>query len=310
MKHGKWKIVLAASESRSRVRQVAVSSHFFIVTMLLALVGLLGFGRLVYLGSSYGAAKVGVFEQQRENKKLLNKMAFLEKDILKESQRMESVVTYENIARTKYGLDLISDDVRKAGVGGLPTKDDLISAYMLDDVVLQSVSLREDVSALLRRGGLQELTFKQMVDNIKSKHSRWEQRPAIWPTFGRLTSTYGYRVHPVIGYRVFHRGIDIANKTWTPVFATANGIVRSANYRNHFGRTVIISHNGGEFTTLYAHLHKYTVSPGQAVKRGQLIGYIGTTGLSTGPHLHYEVHKNDRPVNPLAFILSSDVIVD
>ncbi|KMQ51609.1 Peptidase, M23/M37 family [Chitinispirillum alkaliphilum] len=310
MKNKNWKILLATSESRLRLKQVTVTSSFVLVMVVLCLAGLVGFGRLVYFSSSLGLAKLGVYEQQLENNKLLNKVSSLEKEIKQEAGRLETIAEYEDLARIKYGLDHISKDVRLAGIGGKPSRDELISSYLLDNVAYRSVELRYELADLLRRSELLESTFSQMSEIVGEKHYRWSQRPAIWPAFGRLTSGYGYRQHPFTGRRIFHRGIDIANQTWTPVFATANGKVHFAGSRHQFGRTVILDHNDGEYRTLYAHLHKYTVSAGQVVRRGELIGYIGTTGMSTGPHLHYEVHKNGRTVNPLAFILSSDVLMD
>ncbi len=125
--------------------------------------------------------------------------------------------------------------------------------------------------------------------------------PSIWPTEGWVSSGFGNRRHPVTGEPNFHEGIDIAGITGTPVRATADGVVVVARRWGSFGLTVVIDHEYG-LRTLYGHLSRILVKPGQRVSKGQEIGRMGSTGLSTGPHLHYEVHLNGRPVNPLRYL--------
>ena len=139
---------------------------------------------------------------------------------------------------------------------------------------------------------------------------RWAQRPSIWPARGRTTSTFGYRYHPFMRGMVFHEGLDIANKIWTPIFATADGIVYSVAWRGNYGTSIMINHRGSGYITVYAHLRQSAVVEGQVVKRGELIAYLGNSGMSTGPHLHYEVRKFNKHVNPMKHILPMDIIVD
>ena len=125
--------------------------------------------------------------------------------------------------------------------------------------------------------------------------------PTIWPTEGWLSSSFGSRRHPVTGRPDFHYGVDIAGIPGTPVVATADGTVAVAGRRGNYGLVVVIDHGYG-LRTLYAHLSRIHVRPGQQVTKGQRIGSMGSTGLSTGPHLHYEVHVRGRPVNPMNFL--------
>ena len=118
------------------------------------------------------------------------------------------------------------------------------------------------------------------------------------PVAGRITSGYGYRIHPILKTRRLHTGVDIAAPTGTPIYAAGGGEVIGASWRGGYGNTVIIDHGGGK-ATLYAHLSRYNASVGTRVSKGDVIGYVGSTGLSTGPHLHYEVRINGTPVNPL-----------
>jgi murein DD-endopeptidase MepM/ murein hydrolase activator NlpD len=130
--------------------------------------------------------------------------------------------------------------------------------------------------------------------------------PSRMPVEGvTLTSDYGMRTHPVIGGRRAHKGVDLAGPTGTPVYATADGIVGMAQWFSSYGKYVQIEH-GADLETRYAHLSGYTVSPGQHVQKGQLIGYIGTTGRSTGPHLHYEVRVAGEAVNPIPYMVETD----
>jgi len=119
--------------------------------------------------------------------------------------------------------------------------------------------------------------------------------------FKRISAKFGYRIHPITHRREFHKGIDLAADVGTPVYATADGIVEFAGRRTGYGKTIMIQHNYG-FETLYAHLKKIKVRVGDFVKKGQLIGFSGNTGLSNGPHLHYEIRYLGRPLNPVNFM--------
>lgn len=130
--------------------------------------------------------------------------------------------------------------------------------------------------------------------------------PSRMPVEGvTLTSDYGMRTHPVIGGRRAHKGVDLAGPVGTPVYATADGVVSMAQWFSSYGKYVQIEH-GAELQTRYAHLSSYVVAPGASVTKGQLIGYIGTTGRSTGPHLHYEVRVAGNAVNPMPYMLETD----
>jgi murein DD-endopeptidase MepM/ murein hydrolase activator NlpD len=125
--------------------------------------------------------------------------------------------------------------------------------------------------------------------------------PSIWPAVGWLTDGFGARNDPFTGGPAYHQGLDIAADKGEPVFAAASGVVESAGWGGDFGNLVVIGHEFG-LTTRYAHLSQVDVKPGQQVARGQSIGSIGATGRASGPHLHYEVWANGRPLNPLQFL--------
>ena len=121
--------------------------------------------------------------------------------------------------------------------------------------------------------------------------------PSVWPVEGGYVSSgFGYRPSPFSGKREFHSGVDISVHQGTPVQATANGVVVSVGYEGGLGKTVMVDHGKG-ITTRYAHLSSYSVKEDQKIQRGEVVGKVGSTGRSTGPHLHYEVRLNDKPVN-------------
>lgn len=165
---------------------------------------------------------------------------------------------------------------------------------------------REAVSAAALEGLRDTLEAKaeelqQLFGAAEEYQHRMDHTPSIWPTQGRITSKFGYRRSPFTRRQQFHGGIDIANSHGTPIKATAQGEVVEASMFSGWGRLVIIDHGYG-FKTYYAHLRGFAVSVGDLVTKGQTIGYMGSSGASTGPHLHYEVHVGGEKVNPREYM--------
>jgi len=166
-------------------------------------------------------------------------------------------------------------------------------------------SIASSVNNIARRMAFQDKSFKELQGFIKNKEVLLASTPAIQPVankdLNRIASGFGYRVDPVYKTVKMHAGLDFAAPQGTPVYATANGTITTAgNSGDGFGNHVIIDHGYG-YETLYGHMYKVKARNGQRVKRGEIIGYVGSTGKSTGPHCHYEVHKNDRPLDPVYF---------
>lgn len=144
--------------------------------------------------------------------------------------------------------------------------------------------------------------LETLREDVEEYQRRRASTPSIWPTKGRISSPFGTRRSPFNRYRFeFHTGLDIAASRGTPIYSTADGVVAEVGYQRGWGNRVIINHGYG-YRTLYAHLSRYTVTNGEAVKKGDLIGYVGSTGFSTGPHLHYEVHVRGVTVNPRDYL--------
>jgi len=160
----------------------------------------------------------------------------------------------------------------------------------------------------------------QLIRWTANGQSQWidaanTQQPApvaegmAWPVAGRITSYFGYRYHPILHFTRFHAGLDFGASWGSPIVAAADGQVVGAGWAGGYGRQVRIAHGGGVLTS-YSHMSQIVAYPGEAVRRGQLIGYVGSSGLSTGPHLHYEVRKDGTPVNPLSVRFASAPVVD
>ena len=220
-------------------------------------------------------------------------------DFLSAEQRLNS----------KYGLPLADEEERELGTGG--SVEPSVHLLMESSPVFEKMaSLRDQAGRLQGKLDNNSGSFNALADYIKQKQSAWRFVPSIPPTQGRYASSFGPRIHPVTGeVGKMHYGVDIANDRWTPIFAAADGVVDVAQMSSTFGNFVTLNHGNG-IVTRYGHMQMSLVNPGQFVRRYQIIGYMGNTGRSVGPHLHYEVWVNNVAVNPLAYMLPGDYAVD
>lgn len=182
-----------------------------------------------------------------------------------------------------------SEDVKTAG-NGLLWEPSLAS------------KVQKKINWLQREAVFQEQALQELTEVAKERWVRWGATPSVWPVKGWVTSGFGPRISPFTGRLAVHDGLDIGAPPNAPVHASAGGTVTVVGFDNKMGNVVAIEH-GYDIETQYGHLSKILVKQGQKVKRGDLIGLVGSTGLSTGPHLHYMVKVNERPVNPHRFIV-------
>jgi murein DD-endopeptidase MepM/ murein hydrolase activator NlpD len=167
------------------------------------------------------------------------------------------------------------------------------------------VSATEALNRLHNRVNYQQKSFDKITELIERKEDLLAAIPAIQPVSNkqleRVASGFGYRIDPVYKIPKMHAGLDFTANTGTPIYVTADGTVKTSGFNNGgYGNHVVINHGFG-YETLYAHMVRIKARVGQKVKRGEVIGWVGNTGKSTGPHLHYEVHKNDNPLDPIYF---------
>ncbi len=271
------------------------NSMFFVAALVLvAFIGFVGFSYLIKSPSQIA--------QQRELENLQLHFELLSKRIDDGTEVLNEIQDRDNnIYRVYFEAEPISKEQRMAGFGGInryKSLDGFENSTMIKDVT-------KKIDILSKQLVVQSKSLDEIVGMAKNKKEMLASIPAIQPVANkelkRMASGYGYRIHPIYKTRKFHWGMDFSAPKGTPVYATGNGKVSKVKRsRRGYGNQVKITHGFG-YQTFYAHLDRYTVRKHQKVKRGDLIGYVGSSGTSTAPHLHYEVLKGNRKVNPVYY---------
>ena len=241
-----------------------------------------------------------------DNKIMKARMLFFADQIKKSKEMLSQVKQNDDHIRSLLAMDskriIIENDL---GAGG-PTPIESSALSMLlsgkidtidyQEISRQSFELLEEYKASMK-------SYSEVINHITKQREMFRYTPSIWPCKGMISSTYGIRFHPIFNTRFFHPAIDIANKKGTPIVATADGVVAFAGWMRGYGNVIAIEH-GHKYRTVYAHLAKMLVTKGELVTKGQEIAKMGSTGRSTGPHVHYELHLNKRPINPMKYLSS------
>jgi murein DD-endopeptidase MepM/ murein hydrolase activator NlpD len=246
---------------------------------------------------------------QDENSRLAQEIGELHGRLSSLSDTLTRIGQRDARIRVLANLEPIDPQVQAAGIGGptLASRPGLLNA---GPAVRRSEEIRVDLNALIRRANLLASSFEEAKDSLASHSQRLAATPSIMPTQGWLTSAFSsMREHPILHIARPHEGIDVTAPMGSPIEAPAAGVVTDAGWESGYGNTVTIDHGYG-VTTKFAHASKLLVKRGQRVQRGQRIALVGNTGLATGPHLHYEVHVNGRPVDPLKYVLPDRVVTD
>jgi len=231
----------------------------------------------------------------------------LNTDVEQLSQILDNIEQRDdNIYRVVLGAEPIEKSVRDAGIGGADRYADIREKNINHNDLV--IALHEKVDRVRRKLYIESKSQDEVVHLAEKKEKLYASIPAIQPISNKqliaLASGFGLRIHPVYKVKKMHNGIDFAASIGTPIYATADGSVKKAEVRfSGYGKMVEIDHGFG-YRTRYAHMHDFTVKRGQQVKRGDLIGYVGNTGLSTAPHLHYEVFINDQRVDPVHYFFN------
>jgi len=206
----------------------------------------------------------------------------------------------DNIYRVIFEAEPIPMSIRKAGFGGVNRYKEL-EGLNNSDLIIETT---KKMDMLAKQMVIQSKSFDEVVALVKDKEQMLAAIPAIQPVSNedltRMASGFGYRIDPVYKTPKFHAGMDFTAPVGTPIYATGDGRVVRSGVETGYGKAVRIDHGYG-YSTLYAHMSNIIAKPGQKVKRGDIIGYVGNTGKSVGPHLHYEVHKDGVPINPVNF---------
>jgi len=225
--------------------------------------------------------KIGQFEQKMADLQQFDeKIRLLAQEMNKKTRIALKPSTRKNLAEV-------------LGVGG-PIPEDEAQGAGVD-------RMNQHMDRLLEEAGYREESFRDLLEFLKKQKSILAYTPSIWPVRGWVTSEFGFRKSPFTGRREFHKGMDIAAKLGKEVVAPGDGIVASVDREHGMGNTVQISHTNG-LATAYGHLLKCAVRKGQVIRKGDIIGYVGNSGRSTGSHLHYTVLLNGVPVNPRPYL--------
>ncbi len=303
----RYYILFVAREEDGRVRKVPIPLHYAYGFVAAAVVGAF---TIAGLAGSYTRMllKTESFNQVRMERETLRKnyqqMAQVAHD---RDVQVASLGALANEVTALYGLrnNIRTAHIDAARAADVPTPPALAVAYdanpqnekfSIDQLyALRNEAMNGQVSRALEGG---------LTPGFAGDWTQFADAPSLWPIEGRVTSSFGERQDPFNSEGAFHAGIDIAAPYGTPVRATADGDVATAGWGTGYGREIMIDH-GHEVSTLYAHLSSITVIAGQHVTRGEVIGYVGQSGRSTGPHLHYEVRVHSVPVNPHKYLRES-----
>jgi murein DD-endopeptidase MepM/ murein hydrolase activator NlpD len=247
-----------------------------------------------------------------DNRVMLVKMTRLSQEMAQARQVLDQAKTTDRQLRGLLSMSRKGDPIAAAtGMGG-PTLADRLSLDRLlatgRATAIRQPAWHREIEGIRRDAERRLASFQEIAWYVGNQKSLRNATPSIWPTEGRITSLYGYRVSPFLrreGDSVesgeFHPGIDIANNPDTPIYATADGTVKFVGWSHGYGNLVVIDHGYG-LQTLYGHTSKALVKAGDRVQKGQMIAYMGTTGRSTGVHLHYEIRRQGRSINPMAYL--------
>jgi murein DD-endopeptidase MepM/ murein hydrolase activator NlpD len=278
---------------------------------LATLASVVGLVALMGIGVALAQLNPSMRSASRQNEELSKELAHLRARLAILQDTIAVIGSRDEKIRLLAGLPQVDSEVREAGIGGPGTP------LLSDDPVYRQNPLlgrlafgaRSDLDGLIRRANVLSASFAEITDSLSKNVQRLAATPSIMPTAGWLSSHFTRRrFHPILHISRPHEGIDVSAPMGAPVVAPAAGVVERVITERGYGLVLEINHGNG-IETKYAHLSRCNVRPGQRVTRGQLIANVGNSGLSTGPHLHYEIHINGRVVDPLTYVLP-DAIPD
>ena len=283
-------ILFVARDAEGQLRKIPIPIHYLYVFVAGALIGMF---TITGMAGSYAHMlwKVASFNQLRlEKTALQSRYQQLEKVNQEKDIQVASLGSIANEVSVIYGLKPNAKLMKATEESNQPDE----VKYSMDQLYeLRNTALTGGATAGLTLGLTHNATLSQWTNAATA--------PTLWPVIGPITGAFGERIDPFNGEGAFHSGVDISCRYGEPVLAPADGTVTYADFYNGYGRMISIDHGAG-ITTRYGHLSGFAVTDGQSVHKGQVIGYVGMSGRSTGSHLHYEVRIHDTPVNPHNFL--------
>jgi murein DD-endopeptidase MepM/ murein hydrolase activator NlpD len=277
-------IMLVARNAEGELLKIPIPLHYVYVFIAGALIGML---TITGMAGSYTRmlVKTQRFNQLRT-----------EKEALKSQYSQLEEIAHQNELQAQSLSSLAGEVSSLYGLKPDPAfeNDDPAAASMQQFYALRNTAMTGAASIGIGMGETHDVSIRDWM--------RLASAPTLWPVQGRITGSFGERTDPFSGEGAFHRGVDISSDIGTRILAPADGVVFFADLMNGYGRAVMVDHGNG-ISTLYGHLSAFAVSQGQQIHRGETLGYVGQSGRSTGPHLHYEVRIFNTPVNPHKYLL-------
>jgi murein DD-endopeptidase MepM/ murein hydrolase activator NlpD len=285
-----------------RVRSLSISKSVLKTALLsVAAIAMLS----VYFVYEYNDAKDKAWELQSVREELMQQKAQVQSfalNLLDYQRQMFLLRDLDTKLRRVVSLGPRDRAQQVLGIGG-PDELGLQNLATMGEKKQEEAlkEMHQELSQLKGAASRQEISLQMLIEYFEDKRSLYASTPSVWPVRGWITSSFGNRNSPFSGIMKFHEGIDIAAQTGTPVMAPADGVVVKAGFSSGYGNLVELSHGYG-IKTVFAHNSRINVKAGQRITRGDVISYVGDSGSSTGPHLHYEVRLNGLPVNPLKYM--------
>jgi len=289
---------LAYEELRRSKAEKTFRTFLFLTTALALSIVLIVLSFMFFESPKERMLKREVAQYELQNK-IINKRLDQMQVVLDELSDKD-----DNIYRIIFEAEPIPKEIRKAGYGGVDRYAKL-EGYDNTEILKETANKLDKIASQIY---VQSKSFDDVYEMAKNKEEMLASIPAIQPVkntdLKRIASYYGYRIDPIYKVKKFHSGLDFSAPKGTPVFSTGNGVVvKTKKSKRGYGNTVEIDHGYG-YTTFYAHNSEVLVKKGEKVKRGQIIAKVGNTGKSTAPHLHYEVRKNKRAINPIYYFFN------
>jgi murein DD-endopeptidase MepM/ murein hydrolase activator NlpD len=291
-------IILISSKENKRIN-LQVRFVFMLMAALALILLIILFVYNISIFASHRVDQQRLIQLNSENKIVRQEIDRFKTKFAELTVIIDSLESYDKRLRSYASLEPINDDIRKMGVGGTTQYDDKELSHEMKDTL---VSLSQTMDNLLARSRLQRKSFKEIISHLDKKRYLRDHTPSVIPVQGWFISGFGYRIDPFTGSVKMHEGLDIAAPPGTPIIAPADGMVLFVGERGGFGLTLEIDHGHG-YSTLYAHCQRIKVEEGDVVRRGEIVAFVGNTGKSTGPHLHYEVRVAGVPRNPFDYVI-------
>lgn len=293
--------LLLIPENKSSIKKIKISNIYLKSIVALLVIGFLS---LIYFSYDYVRIRGDAAELTKlqhlstVQKEQINLLAAKIGDFKK---KMADIKQFDKKIRIMTNIDNGRKNGQFLGMGGPVTTENMMESKIAETERALIDNIHKNMDQLLEEANYQEDSFKELLEFLKKQKSVLASTPSIWPVMGWVTSEFGYRISPFTGKREFHRGIDIATKMGEEVLAPAAGVIAKRSYQADMGNMLLIDHGNG-ISTCYGHLSSIAAKKGSKVARGDVLGQVGSSGRSTGPHLHYGIRVNDVYVNPKKYL--------